>query len=65
MTVVNISWYLCAPFAFALAVDSVITVAPGGELVLWLFTGAPAAITTCRDRRFRVCFLLQWRGRQL
>ena len=48
MTVVNISWYLCVLFVVALAAESAITVAPGGEAMVRLLMGlwaAPAVVS--------------------
>jgi hypothetical protein len=44
MTVISISWYLCALFTVALVAESAITVAPGGESVVRMFMGAWAAL---------------------
>jgi len=44
VTVINISWYLCALFVFALVVESAITVAPGGATVIHVLMGAWAGL---------------------
>ncbi len=44
MTVVNISWYLCILFVVALAAESAVTVAPGGETMVRMLMGLWAAL---------------------
>jgi hypothetical protein len=40
MTVIKISWYLCALFVLALVAESAITVAPPGATVIHVLMGA-------------------------
>ena len=62
MTVINISWYLCILFAFAvaLAVSSAITVAPAGqawmrlEIGTWLALAVAFAAVAVIFKRFHV-----------
>jgi hypothetical protein len=44
MTVINISWYMCVLFAVALAAESAVTVAPGGEMMVRMLMGLWAAL---------------------
>ena len=42
--VVHISWYLCVLFLFGLLMQSAISVAPGGEVLVYSLMGTSAAL---------------------
>ena len=42
--VVFTSWYLCALFLFGLFIQSLVSVAPGGEILLYSLMGTSAAL---------------------
>jgi len=44
MTILSISWYLCVLFSVALVGESVVTVAPGGEIMNRILMGATGGL---------------------